>query len=57
VWCAVRPRHRPDRPHRFATVAAGIDELPEIKLEDVAEQDWVRVTQSQFDPIRVNDRL
>ena len=41
----------------LATVAAGIDELPEIKLEDVAEQDWVRVTQSQFDPIRVNDRL
>ncbi|MCK9380215.1 MAG: 50S ribosomal protein L11 methyltransferase [Sulfuritalea sp.] len=41
----------------LATVAAGIDELPEIKIEDVAEQDWVRLTQSQFDPIRVNDRL
>ena len=40
-----------------ATVAAGIDDLPEIELEDVAEQDWVRLTQSQFDPIRVNDRL
>ena len=40
-----------------ATVAAGIDELPEIELEDVAEQDWVRLTQSQFDPIRVNQRL
>ena len=40
-----------------ATVAAGIDDLPEIELEDVAEQDWVRLTQAQFAPIRVNDRL
>jgi ribosomal protein L11 methyltransferase len=40
-----------------AAVAAGIDDLPEITLDEVAEQDWVRLTQSQFDPIRVNDRL
>jgi len=40
-----------------ATMAAGIDDLPEIELEDVAEQDWVRLTQAQFDPIRVNQRL
>ena len=40
-----------------ATVAAGIDDLPEIELEDVAEQDWVRLTQAQFDPIRINERL
>jgi len=40
-----------------ATVAAGIDDLPEIELEDVPEQDWVRLTQAQFDPIRVNQRL
>ena len=40
-----------------ATVAAGIDDLPEIELEDVAEQDWVRLTQAQFAPIRVTDRL
>ena len=40
-----------------ATVAAGIDDLPEIELDEVAEQDWVRLTQSQFDPIRVNERL
>lgn len=40
-----------------ATVAAGIDALPGIELGDVAEQDWVRLTQAQFDPIRVNDRL
>jgi len=40
-----------------ATAAAGIDDLPRIELEDVAEQDWVRLTQSQFEPIRINDRL
>ncbi len=40
-----------------ATVAAGIAELPEIELKDVAEQDWVRLTQLQFDPIRVSRRL
>jgi ribosomal protein L11 methyltransferase len=40
-----------------ATVAAGIDDLPEIELDEVPEQDWVRLTQAQFDPIRVDDRL
>ena len=40
-----------------ATVAAGIGDLPEIELDEVAEQDWVRLTQAQFDPIRVNERL
>ena len=40
-----------------AVVAAGIDDLPEIQLDEVEEQDWVRLTQSQFDPIRINDRL
>ncbi|MBU1236580.1 MAG: 50S ribosomal protein L11 methyltransferase [Gammaproteobacteria bacterium] len=27
------------------------------EIAEVAEQDWVRLTQSQFDPIRINDRL
>ena len=40
-----------------ATVAAGIDDLPGIELEEVAEQDWVRLTQAQFDPIKVDERL
>jgi ribosomal protein L11 methyltransferase len=29
----------------------------DITFEEVAEQDWVRLTQSQFDPIRISDRL
>jgi ribosomal protein L11 methyltransferase len=28
-----------------------------IEIAGVAEQDWVRLTQSQFDPIRINERL
>ena len=40
-----------------ATVAAGIVELPAVELKEVADQDWVRLTQSQFDPIRVSQRL
>ena len=49
----------PDLLGRIAAAAAevGIDDLPEIELEDVEEQDWVRQTQAQFDPIRVNERL
>jgi ribosomal protein L11 methyltransferase len=44
---------------RVATAAreAGLPDLPEIHLEEVAEQDWVRLTQSQFDPIHISDRL
>lgn len=36
---------------------ARIAQRPEISFEEVAEQDWVRLTQSQFDPIRISDRL
>ena len=33
-------------------------ELPDdIDIEEVPSQDWVRLTQSQFDPIPINDRL
>jgi len=44
---------------RIETAAreAGLGTLPAISMEEVAEQDWVRLTQSQFDPIRISDRL
>ena len=44
---------------RITTAAreAGLDGLPTFSVEEVAEQDWVRLTQSQFDPIRISDRL
>ena len=37
--------------------AAGIENPPEINFAEVADADWVRLTQSQFDPIRISDRL
>lgn len=36
---------------------AGFGITPAFTQEEVAEQDWVALTQSQFDPIRVSDRL
>jgi ribosomal protein L11 methyltransferase len=35
----------------------GIVPLPEHKIATLEENDWVRITQSQFDPIRISDRL
>lgn len=40
-----------------ASVAIGLDGVPEWVVEEVAEQNWVQLTQSQFDPIRVSERL
>ena len=37
--------------------AAGLSALPAFKISEVAEQDWVRLTQSQFTPIRVSHRM
>ncbi len=36
---------------------AGMAETPPFAQEEVAEQDWVRLTQSQFEPIRVSPHL
>ncbi len=40
-----------------AMAAAGLSTVPDYKITEVAEQDWVRLTQSQFEPIRVSSRL
>lgn len=40
-----------------AAAAAGLSAAPEFTVEKVEEQNWVQLTQSQFDPIRVSDRL
>lgn len=36
---------------------AGLLAAPDYLAENVPEQDWVRLTQSQFDPIRISPRL
>ncbi|MCV2218360.1 MULTISPECIES: 50S ribosomal protein L11 methyltransferase [unclassified Thauera] len=40
-----------------AAQAAGLDGVPPYTVEEVAEQNWVQLTQSQFDPIRITERL
>ncbi|WP_407278705.1 50S ribosomal protein L11 methyltransferase [Aromatoleum evansii] len=40
-----------------AAADAGFDAVPPFTLEEVAEQNWVQLTQSQFDPIRITDRM
>ena len=40
-----------------AAAAAGFGALPPYTCEAVAEQNWVQLTQSQFDPIRITARL
>ena len=39
------------------SLAAGLNDSTGITFTDVAEQDWVRLTQSQFDPICINENL
>jgi len=41
---------------RALTEATGLPEL-NYNTESIAEQDWVRATQSQFEPIRIRDDL
>lgn len=40
-----------------ASRAVGLPAVPPFTTEQIAEQNWVQLTQSQFDPIRVTDRL
>ncbi len=40
-----------------AAEAAQLVSLPSYSVTHVEEQDWVRLTQSQFDPIRISSRL
>lgn len=35
----------------------GITPLPAYNIETLEESDWVRLTQAQFDPIRISERL
>lgn len=40
-----------------AAQAAGLSTLPKWSTREVAEQDWVRLTQSQFDPIHIGKNI
>jgi ribosomal protein L11 methyltransferase len=38
-------------------ITLGINPIPEHRVQTLEESDWVRLTQAQFDPIRISDRL
>jgi ribosomal protein L11 methyltransferase len=40
-----------------AAVEAGLRLVPSHKITQIADQDWVRLTQNQFEPIRASTRL
>lgn len=40
-----------------AALEARLEEAPTFTTETVEEQNWVQLTQSQFEPIRISDRL
>ncbi len=40
-----------------AAASIGLTELPEHRIETLADNDWVRLTQSQFEPIPISGRL
>lgn len=40
-----------------ASAAAGLEAIPPFRVNEVAEQNWVQLTQAQFDPIQINDKL
>lgn len=40
-----------------ACAQVGLAPLPDCRVEPVVDEDWVRLSQSQFDPIRISERL
>lgn len=42
---------------RQAVQACGLAETPAHRIETLADDDWVRLTQAQFNPIRISQRL
>lgn len=42
---------------RNASALIGLDQVPEHRIETLDDNDWVRLTQSQFEPIPISSRL
>lgn len=42
---------------REAAADIGLEQTPEHRIETLADNDWVRLTQSQFEPIAISPRL
>ena len=46
-----------ERALKQAAVMAGLSAVPTYRTYPVADQDWVRLTQQQFDPLQISRRL
>jgi ribosomal protein L11 methyltransferase len=57
VTALLEPDHEPADLVTRAALAAGLGKIPSWTAETVDDQDWVRLTQSQFDPIPISPRL
>lgn len=53
----VEPTAEPERMIAEAAAQAGLGVVPDYSVEELAEQDWVRVSREQFVPIRIGARL
>ncbi|MDH4234766.1 MAG: 50S ribosomal protein L11 methyltransferase [Gallionella sp.] len=42
---------------RSASANIGLERLPEYRIETLADNNWVRLTQSQFEPIPISSRM
>ncbi len=42
---------------RDASATIGLKQIPQHRIEPLADNDWVRLTQSQFEPIPISPRL
>jgi ribosomal protein L11 methyltransferase len=51
--------HDADPLHILAAACAqvGLASLPDYRAEPVRDEDWVRLSQTQFEPIRISDKL
>lgn len=57
VTALLEPENDPADLIARAALAADLGKAPAWTVETVDDQDWVRLTQSQFDPIRISPRL
>lgn len=57
VIALLSPDHEPAVLLAAAANEIGLDATPKFDVREVEEQDWVRLTQSQFDPIPIGERI
>ncbi|MDN7656289.1 50S ribosomal protein L11 methyltransferase [Burkholderia multivorans] len=57
VIALLSPDHEPALLLAAAANEIGLDATPKFDVREVEEQDWVRLTQSQFEPIPIGERI